>query len=62
MKLTIKITMENDSFADGNAGPETARILRDVADRLENRNLDGGCRFPLSDNNGNKVGEVKTTP
>jgi hypothetical protein len=61
MKLKIEIQMDNSAFDDDNGGGfECARILRDLADRI-----DGGLaektRVALMDINGNKVGEAKVT-
>ncbi len=56
-KLTLKT--DNAAFEDGADGAsETARILREVAARL-----DGGARgtFPVRDLNGNTVGEASLT-
>lgn len=46
---------DNAAFADGNYGPEVARILRRIADEAES-----GCRgtWKLRDHNGNTVGSV----
>lgn len=57
MTLHLKLTMNNDAF-DDNEGPETARILRKLADTFDN--WPGANRFTLGlrDINGNKVGEA----
>lgn len=57
MKLKLTIEMDNAAFADGNSGPEAARILREAAGRI----ADGERVFNLRDFNGNKVGAVKIT-
>ena len=51
MKFGLKISSENAAFAD-NPEYETARLLRQTADRLEN-GIPGGM---LMDINGNRVG------
>jgi hypothetical protein len=56
----IRITIDtgNAAFSDGNKGAEVARILRELADRLD----DSGAEVlpvTLRDYNGNRVGEAK---
>jgi len=51
MELEIRIESENAEFTE-NAELETARILHDIADRIENGYGGGSCM----DINGNKVG------
>lgn len=52
MTFQMRIDSNNDAFTED--GPaETARILREVADRLEN----GDEHAPVRDINGNTVGE-----
>ena len=55
MKFKLNIKSDNAAFADdGNDGKnEVARILREIADKLEA----GGGRGHCIDINGNKVGE-----
>lgn len=61
MKLKVTIEMDNAAFED-QAGSECARILRDVADKLEGRDMvSTGELFTTRDYNGNRVGEVKVT-
>lgn len=50
--LKIEIQTDNDAFASLFGGEECARILRDVANKLEEGYTDG----PLIDYNGSKVG------
>jgi hypothetical protein len=52
IKLMIETT--NDAFADGNEKNEVARILRELADKLEN----GNEPTIMRDYNGNVVGTV----
>lgn len=54
MQYIIKIKTDNAAF-DGDTGPETARILRELADRFES----GYVPLYLLDINGNKVGTVE---
>lgn len=56
MNFHLTINCENAAFGDGNAGNEVARILRHLADRVENSDLAGGDEFRLMDFNGNRVG------
>jgi hypothetical protein len=61
MRVTVKIDTENAAFSDGNSGTETARILRDLADRIDGEPLNkNDCRFAM-DSNGNRVGQLKTS-
>lgn len=53
--VTITINTGNDAFV-ADAGGEVARILRDLADRLED-GLSAGS-VPLRDGNGNTVGSA----
>lgn len=56
MKLKIEIETDNDAF-EPNGGSEAARILRDVADRIDGADVcDIG--FSVRDINGNRVGKV----
>ena len=53
-KFTLSIAMDNAAFDDGdNGGQELARILRDIAERVEQ----GHDFVQAWDANGNKVGE-----
>lgn len=52
MELTLTMTMDNAAFEDF-PGTEAARILREVAKKIENGYTDGR----MMDINGNKVGE-----
>jgi hypothetical protein len=59
--VTVRISLTNDAFQDGNSGSEAARILRDLADRIDGSELTkNDCRF-ARDINGNRVGELKTS-
>ena len=51
--LEIKMKTGNAAFEDDNRNYEAARLLREVADKLEN----GWDRGVLMDINGNKVGD-----
>ena len=51
MNLTITNT-DNAAFDGGNKGVELARILREIAEKIENGVTSGACW----DINGNKVG------
>lgn len=51
----LQITTRNAAFEPERPGLEVARILRDVAERLEDGHESGGIR----DINGNKVGTFR---
>jgi len=52
--FTLNIDIENAAF-DPDAAPELARLLREIADRVENGSIGGTIR----DFNGNNVGSFK---
>ncbi len=52
----IEINTDNDAFAE-DVGEECARLLRQVANKIE----DGYTVGPLIDYNGTKVGEFRFT-
>lgn len=54
MGITFECTLEsdNDAFADGNAADECARIVKEIAARIELGSTHGIAR----DSNGNRVG------
>ena len=60
MKLTLHFDMDNAAFEDM-PGQEAARILRDAARKIEGTEPTDRGRFPLTDSNGNKVGEVRVS-
>ena len=60
-KIKIKITTENAAFDDGNECAEVARILRELADKVENCNDLLYTEGALTDVNGNRVGYVQTS-
>lgn len=61
MNVTIRFNTDNAAFHEGPSGSEAARILRDLAKRIDGENLGkGDCRFCI-DSNGNRVGQLKTT-
>ena len=53
--LTIRIKTSNAAFQDGNREAEIARILRELAERIE----DDEYPAKLKDVNGNTVGTVE---
>ena len=59
--LQVRMETGNAAFADGNEGAEAARILREVADKIEQEpKLSESCR-PLRDINGGcTIGYFKT--
>ena len=58
MKLLIEIKMDNAAFEDG-SGTECARILRELANRIEGEQCAIGDVTPCLDINGNKVGKAE---
>lgn len=54
-RVLVTINTDNDAFQGGNREAETARILRELADRIAN-----GRSFPIAlmDENGNRVGSA----
>jgi hypothetical protein len=62
MRLTVKIHTDNAAF-DGALEAETARILRDAAERIEQGDLPAraGEVVALRDINGNRVGSAQWT-
>lgn len=58
MRLTIHIDTDSAAFDGAAAGPEVARILRDIADRAEAAGADADATGPVRDINGNTVGRV----
>lgn len=60
MNVAIVIKADNDAFKDYGAGGESyevARILRELADRIEGHpHFSDGHAQPLRDYNGNEVG------
>lgn len=57
MKMTITIQMDNAAFED-NQGGEVARILRELASKIDGDSSLEGVYYNLRDINGNKVGEM----
>lgn len=58
MRYFIEIDTDNAAFEDA-TGPEVARILREIAERVEGYSFDeqnAGVRFPVRDVNGNRCG------
>ena len=53
--FTLNIDCENLAFED-DVAPELARLLREIADRIESGSMAGNIR----DINGNRVGSFKT--
>lgn len=66
MQFTLKLDMSNDAFARHNPefrdATEVARILRNLADKLDNLNtFSAYANGPLRDGNGNSVGSWDVT-
>lgn len=58
--ITIKIKTDNAAFAE-ESGTEVARILRDLAARIEGRDILPGESIALRDTNGNTVGKASAS-
>lgn len=56
MDFSVQFCTDNAAFADGDAGYEIARILRDLADKIEENGLVEGVVQRIRDINGNRVG------
>lgn len=56
--FSLTIETVNAAFED-NAAAEIARILRQLAQRLEDDGMESGQEFVLCDLNGNKVGSAE---
>lgn len=63
MKFLLTINMDNAAFAeDEGGGIELARILREVADRVDGRiGPEAGSYGGVRDTNGNKCGRWEVT-
>ena len=57
MLFNITIDSENAAFTGDNAGPELARILRNIAERVST-DLPDDATMKIYDVNGNAVGRV----
>lgn len=56
MKVSITMKCDNAPFAHGNSGHEVARILRKLAERLEDIAIEDVGDIPLHDFEGGRVG------
>lgn len=62
MQLKISFGMDNEAFSD--PGPEAARIVREIADKLEGFTFSAACAgviYPVRDVNGNRIGSYSYT-
>lgn len=55
MKAIITVQMDNAAFSEPVNGTELARILRELADGIEQTALENGDGGGLFDSNGNRV-------
>lgn len=60
MKLSLSLNTSNAAF-EAQSGTETARILRELADKLDGGDILPGESIPLRDYNGNTVGQFKAS-
>jgi hypothetical protein len=58
MKLRVTIQLDNEAFQP-EAGSQVSRILRNLADSYDGRDLLPGETFKLFDINGNHVGKAE---
>ena len=58
MQMKIELSMDNAAFGEA-PGMEAARILRELADRIEYDILAPDMFVPLRDVNGNRVGQTE---
>lgn len=56
-EVVIHVNLQNSAFSDC-AGAELARILRELADKVEYSHSELGDEISLRDINGNKVGNM----
>lgn len=57
MQLKISFGMDNEAFSE--PGPEAARIVREIAGKLEGFTFGKACAgviYPIRDINGNRIG------
>ena len=59
--INITITTDNAAFDGSMSGIESARILRQLADRIDGAPVCKGDRLPLREINGNTVGRYSVT-
>lgn len=64
-RAALTVRLDNDAFSGNDLGPELARVLRDLADRLEEQSraylAGNGARNRAKDTNGNTVGFLVLT-
>ncbi len=60
MKATITIEMDNAAFEDTN-GIDLARILKRLANQIDDYSLTSADNLTLRDSNGNRVGSFTVT-
>ena len=61
MRMVIEFDMDNAAFEDEGMASESARILRQIAERLEEGVTDGNER-QIRDINGNAIVQAETSP
>ena len=62
MKFIIRIDLQNAAFSEGDEGAELARILRELAERIERAGEAPRCFENVRDINGNTVGQYAAKP
>jgi len=58
MNFKLRMDTENAAFQHGNEAFETARILRGLADSIDDGSLSAVGTYVLRDINGNQVGKA----
>ena len=58
MQAVIKIKMNNEAFHECPNGTELARLLRDLANRVDWWTMSAGDSAPINDLNGTNVGRM----
>lgn len=61
MQVTLNIRTDNAAFEDAGAGHEVARILRKLADKIEQWPGANEWHLALLDINGNRVGHAEAS-
>ncbi len=56
-EVVIRVNLQNSAFSEL-AGAELARILRDLADKVEYSHTELGNEISIRDINGNRVGNM----
>ena len=58
-KFTIQLSTDHKAFSEGERDTELARILREIADKIEFSMVPQGSSQTIRDSNGNDIGRWK---